>query len=62
VVLAALAKHESIRAVAEALVVSPHTVKTQLQSVYRKLGVSSRRSALAVARELGLIEPGPPRS
>ncbi|MFT3872590.1 MAG: LuxR C-terminal-related transcriptional regulator [Nocardioides sp.] len=63
VVLAALAEHEGIREVAEALFVSPHTVKTQLQSIYRKLGVSSRQSALIVARELGLVEaplvPGP---
>lgn len=55
VVLAALATHDSNRAIAEALVVSPHTVKAQLQSVYRKLGVSSRQAALAVAREQGLI-------
>jgi LuxR family maltose regulon positive regulatory protein len=55
VVLAALATHDSIRAIAEALVVSPHTIKTQLQGIYRKLGVSSRLSALAVAGELGLL-------
>jgi LuxR family maltose regulon positive regulatory protein len=40
---------------ADALVVSPHTIKTQLQGLYRKLGVSSRRSAVVVARELGLL-------
>ncbi|MCW5951211.1 MAG: NACHT domain-containing protein [Propionibacteriaceae bacterium] len=56
VVLAALADHEGARAIAEALVVSPHTIKTQLQSIYRKLGVSSREAALAVARELGLLD------
>lgn len=56
VVLAALAEHEGVRAIAEALVVSPHTVKAQLQSVYRKLGVSSRDAAIAVARELGLLD------
>lgn len=56
-VLAALAEHSTNRAIANALVVSPHTVKTQLQSIYRKLGVSSRRSALAVARESGLLTP-----
>lgn len=55
VVLDALAKHDSNREIADALVVSPHTVKAQLQSVYRKLGVSSRQAALAVARELGLV-------
>lgn len=56
VVLAALADHEGARAIAEVLVVSPHTVKTQLQSIYRKLGVSSREAALAVAQGLGLLE------
>lgn len=55
VVLAALAEHEGARGIAEALVVSPHTVKSQLRSIYRKLGVSSRQGALAVARESGLI-------
>ena len=55
IVLAALAEHEGTRAIAEALFVSPHTVKSQLRSVYRKLGVSSRRAALAAAHELGLL-------
>ncbi|MFT4229500.1 MAG: LuxR C-terminal-related transcriptional regulator, partial [Microbacterium sp.] len=56
VVLAELAVHDSIREIAGVLVVSPHTVKTQLQGLYRKLGVTSRASALAVARELGLLD------
>lgn len=55
VVLAALAEHGSIREIAADLVVSPHTVKAQLQSVYRKLGVSSRDAALSVGREFGLV-------
>lgn len=54
VVLAALAEHPSVREIADALVVSPNTVKSQLRSIYRKLGVASRHSALTVARELGL--------
>jgi len=58
VVLNMLGEHGSVREIAEALVVSPHTVKTQLQGVYRKLGVSSRRAALEVAHELGLIDDG----
>lgn len=55
VVLTALAVHGSTRAIAHALVVSPHTIKSQLNTIYRKLGVSSRHSALKVAREHGLI-------
>ncbi|WP_169566261.1 NACHT domain-containing protein [Microbacterium luticocti] len=59
VVLAALDGPGSIRDVARSLVVSPHTVKTQLQGIYRKLGVSSRHAAVAVAVELGLLDgPG----
>lgn len=56
VVLDALAEHGSARVIAEKLVVSTHTVKSQLQSLYRKLGVSSRAAALSVARERGLLE------
>jgi len=55
VVLAALAEHHSVRGIADELVVSPNTVKSQLRSIYRKLGVASRHSALTVARELGLL-------
>jgi len=60
VVLAELAAHPGAREIADALVVSPNTVKSQLQSIYRKLGVSSRQSALTVARELGLLGRTPP--
>jgi LuxR family maltose regulon positive regulatory protein len=35
--------------------VSPHTVKTQAISIYRKLGVSSRGDAVQQATELGLL-------
>ena len=56
VVLSALAEHDGTRAMADALFVSPDTVKTQLRSIYRKLGVSSRRAALTVARETGLLD------
>lgn len=56
VVLAALAEHGTTRSIAHALVVSPHTIKSQLHAIYRKLGVSSRDSALRVAREYGLLD------
>ena len=39
----------------EQLYVSPHTIKSQANSVYRKLGVSSRSQAVEVARELHLL-------
>jgi LuxR family maltose regulon positive regulatory protein len=34
---------------------SPHTVKSQAMSIYRKLGVSSRSHAIQRARTLGLL-------
>jgi LuxR family transcriptional regulator, maltose regulon positive regulatory protein len=48
--------HLSFREIAEQLVVSTNTVKTQAQAVYRKLGVSSRAEAVACAQAAGLIE------
>jgi LuxR family maltose regulon positive regulatory protein len=50
-----LATHYSVRALGERLNRSPHTVKTQATSIYRKLGVSSRSQAIQHARELGLF-------
>jgi LuxR family transcriptional regulator, maltose regulon positive regulatory protein len=52
-----LSTHLSFREIGERLFVSPHTVKTQAYSAYRKLGVSSRSDAVARARELGLDGP-----
>ena len=49
--------HLNFREIAEQLVVSGNTVKTQAQSIYRKLGVSSRAEAVACAEAAGLIEP-----
>jgi LuxR family maltose regulon positive regulatory protein len=52
-----LATHLSFREVGERLHLSPHTVKTQAISIYRKLGVSSRSQAIERAQQLGLL-PG----
>lgn len=41
---------------ATALFVSPNTIKHQLKSAYRKLGVASRADALARAADLGLLD------
>ncbi|QPE05908.1 helix-turn-helix transcriptional regulator [Microbacterium schleiferi] len=55
-----LARHESIAALAAALNVSPNTVKSQLRSVYRKLGVTSRAGAIrALAGWDGVGDPSP---
>lgn len=52
-VLAELASTPSTREIAVRLFVSVNTVKSQLRSIYRKLGVHSREAALEVAHELG---------
>ena len=43
------------RQVAEALYVSTNTIKTQVQAIYRKLGVTSRPAAVRRASELNLL-------
>lgn len=55
VVVHALARHTSPARIAEELFVSPNTVKTQLRSAYKKLGVHSRPEALRRAESLGLL-------
>ncbi len=56
VVLNHLTPQSTIADIAKALVVSPNTVKTQLQSLYRKLEVSDRSSAIRAAHAWGLID------
>ncbi len=53
-ILLAIAQGKTNNAIAEDLYVSPLTVKTHLQRVYRKLGVASRAEALS--RALALLE------
>ncbi|HSK91245.1 MAG TPA: LuxR C-terminal-related transcriptional regulator [Euzebyales bacterium] len=52
-----LQTHLTFGGIGERLYVSPHTVKTQAISIYRKLGVSSRSDAVNQARDLGLLSP-----
>ncbi|MFC9789476.1 LuxR C-terminal-related transcriptional regulator [Rhodococcus sp. NPDC127528] len=53
-VLDGLASGGSVAQIAESLFVSPNTVKSQLNSLYRKLGVHSRRGAVLEAARRGL--------
>ncbi len=53
--LAFLPSHMTNEEISEALFLSVNTVKTHLRSAYRKLGVRSRRDAIARGRRLGLL-------
>lgn len=55
-VIKELAHTSQIALIAEALYVSPNTVKSQIRGIYRKLGVSSREDAVIVARDRGLLD------
>ncbi|MBS1892129.1 MAG: response regulator transcription factor [Actinobacteria bacterium] len=55
-VLRLLPTHLSFAKIATELYVSPNTVKTQAQSIYRKLGVGTRGEAVEAATESGLLD------
>ena len=54
-VLVLLANGDSVKGVAEALGISPETVKDHVSNVYAKLGVRDRVSAVREARRLGFL-------
>lgn len=54
VVLARLSEHRTLEELASELFVSRNTVKSQVRSVYRKIGVSTRAEAVAWAKAAGL--------
>ena len=51
-----LATHLSVPEIAAALFLSPHTIKSQIKSIHRKLDASTRNQAVTRARQLGLLE------
>jgi LuxR family transcriptional regulator, maltose regulon positive regulatory protein len=51
-----LTTHLPFAQIGAELCLSPHTVKSQAMSVYRKLGASTRSQAVTRARALGLPE------
>ena len=55
-VLQMIAYGSTNREVAEKLSISPQTVKTYLERIFTKLGVSDRTRAVAVALKLGILE------
>ena len=54
-VLPYLQTHLTVRGIAEQLFVSPETVKSEVSSIYRKLGVSTRGQAVHQAAAIGLL-------
>jgi ATP/maltotriose-dependent transcriptional regulator MalT len=54
-VLNALPSHQTTAAIAQTFHVSPNTIKSQLQSLYRKLGSSTRDEAIKTAARLHLL-------
>ncbi len=54
-ILLELPNLRTVEEIATSMFLSVNTVKTHLRSVYRKLGVSSRRDAVSVARRAGLL-------
>jgi LuxR family maltose regulon positive regulatory protein len=58
-VLSCLAEGQSNAEIAHTLFVSVGTVKTHINSIYRKLDVTSRTRAVARARSLNLLDSAP---
>jgi LuxR family maltose regulon positive regulatory protein len=54
-VLRLLVAGQTYAEMAQALIVSPNTIKTQVSSIYRKLGVSRRAEAIELTQRLHLI-------
>jgi len=51
-----LSTHLQMHEIAAEMYLSPHTIRAQGKSIYRKLGAASRGQAVARARDLGLLE------
>ncbi|GAB2468288.1 LuxR C-terminal-related transcriptional regulator [Xylanimonas ulmi] len=54
VVLSNLSEDVTLEQIATKLFVTRNTVKSQVRSVYRKIGVSTRADAVAWARQAGI--------
>ena len=58
VILAHLALPLTLGEIASSLYVTRNTVKSQVRSIYMKLGVADRQAALAAGRAWGLVPDG----
>ncbi len=54
--LGRIASGSTNREIAQALFLSPHTVKEHTSALYRKLGVRNRAEAVQRAQRLGLLD------
>ncbi|HVL81942.1 MAG TPA: response regulator transcription factor [Actinomycetota bacterium] len=61
-VLQLLSQGLTSQAIAERLVLSPHTVRNHIQSILPKLGAHSKLEAVAIAVREGVITMGPDRA
>jgi LuxR family maltose regulon positive regulatory protein len=50
-----LSSHLPVPEIAAELFLSPHTIKSEMKSIYRKLGATTRTQAVTRSRELGLL-------
>ena len=55
-ILPMLSTHLPFPEIGAVMFLSPHTVKSQAMSLYRKLGASSRSQAVTRARDIGLLD------
>ena len=51
-----LCTHLTVPELATELLLSPHTIKSQMRSIYRKLDATNRHQAVTWARELEIID------
>jgi LuxR family maltose regulon positive regulatory protein len=51
-----LTTHLTVSEIATGLFLSPHTIRSQIKSIYRKLDATTRHQAVTQARELELID------
>jgi DNA-binding NarL/FixJ family response regulator len=61
-VLRLIARGKTNAEIAGELVTSPATIKSHVNSIFRKLSVSERAQAVVVAYETGFVSPGDPSS